>query len=111
MKKGDLVAVDFPFTDLSGKKKRPALVLALDLVDVTLAFITTQLFQAQPPDVLLQPSIINGLKRPSVIRTSKFATLKQTLIHGKLGELTSAELAALDAGLVQALDINIPSKR
>ena len=110
MKKGDLVAVDFPFTDLSGRKKRPALVLAFDAGDVTLAFITTQLFQARPPDVLLQPSVHNGLKLPSVIRTNKFATLKQTLIHGKLGELTPAELLALDAGLVQSLDIKIPSK-
>lgn len=110
MKKGDLVTVDFPFTDLTGRKKRPALVLAFDSVDVTLAFVTTQLFQARSPDLVLQPSAGNGLKLPSVIRTSKFATLKQTLIHGKLGELTPAELVALDAGLVQSLDINIPAK-
>lgn len=110
MKKGDLVFVDFPFTDLSGKKKRPALVLAFDAVDVTLAFITTKLFQAQPPDVMLTPSAQNGLKLPSVIRTSKFATLKLTLIQGKLGELTPAEIAAVDAGLVQSLDIHFPSQ-
>lgn len=108
MKKGDIVSVDFPFTDLTGKKKRPALVLALDGVDATLAFVTTQLHQAQPPDVVLTPSRLNGLKLPSLVRTSKLATLNQRLIHGKLGELTAAELVAVDAGPVQSLDIRFP---
>lgn len=77
MKKGDLVFVDFPFTDLSGKKKRPALVLATDAVDATLAFITSQLQQAQTTDVTLMPSTSNGLKVPSAIRVSKLATIKK----------------------------------
>lgn len=109
MKKGDIVSVDFPFTDLSGKKKRPALVLTVDGTDATLAFITTQMHQAQPPDVVLTPSRLNGLKLPSLIRAGKFATLNQRLIHGKLGELTAAELVLLDAGLVQALGIRFPA--
>jgi len=99
MKKGDLVSVDFPFTDLSGKKKRPALVLAFDAVDATLAFVTSQLQQAQATDVMLVPGAGNGLKLPSAIRVSKLATIKQTLIQGKLGELTPAELTQVDAGL------------
>lgn len=100
--------VDFPFTDLTGKKRRPALAVAFDAVDATLAFVTTRLFQAQPPDVMLTPSAQNGLKLPSIIRTSKLATLELTLIQGKLGELNAAEIAAVDAGLVQSLNINFP---
>lgn len=99
MKKGDLVFVDFPFTDLSGKKRRPALVLALDMVDATLAFVTSQLQQAQTVDVMLTPNPQNGLKVLSAIRVGKLATLKQSLIQGKLGEVTSTELAQVDAGL------------
>lgn len=108
MKKGDIVSVDFPFTDLSGTKRRPALFLTADGTDATLAFITTQTQQARQADVLLTPSSLNGLKLPSVVRTGKFATLNQRLIHGKLGELTSAEIVAVDAGLVQSLDIKFP---
>ena len=108
MKKGEIVFVDFPFTDLTGRKKRPALVLAFDTTDVTLAFITTKIFQARPPDVMLEPTSQNGLKLPSVVRTGKLATLKQTLVYGMLGELTAAEIAAVDAGLVQSLDIHFP---
>ena len=45
MKKGDIVLVRFPFTDMSSEKLRPALVLAPENQekDVVLAFITTQL--------------------------------------------------------------------
>ncbi len=40
MIKGGIIRIPFPFTDLSGNKLRPALVLAVDRDDVTVAFIT-----------------------------------------------------------------------
>lgn len=43
MKKGDLVLLPFPFTDLTGSKKRPAVVLINTEMDVTLCFISSQL--------------------------------------------------------------------
>jgi mRNA interferase MazF len=43
MEKGDIVLITFPFTDLSGTKLRPALVLANTELDLTVSFITTQL--------------------------------------------------------------------
>lgn len=109
MKKGDSVSVEFSFTDLSGKKRRPALVLAVDAADATLAFITTKLYQIQAGDVLLTSSILNGLKLPPAIRVSKLATLRLTLVRGKLGELAPAEILAVDAGLIQALAIQTPA--
>ena len=43
MVKGDIVLITFPFTDLSGSKLRPTVVLAETELDVTVCFITTQL--------------------------------------------------------------------
>lgn len=43
MKKGDIVLIPFPFTDLLGNKFRPAVILIDSEDDVTVCFITTQL--------------------------------------------------------------------
>ncbi|WP_240676228.1 hypothetical protein [Botryobacter ruber] len=43
MKKEDFVLIPFPFTNLTGTKNRPALVLFGSDEDITVSFITTQL--------------------------------------------------------------------
>lgn len=87
MQKGDIVLIRFPFTDLSSSKLRPAVVLATNNYDVTVCFITTQLQWQQSTDVLLQADDKNGLKAPSLIRTSKIASLDIALAKGLLGTL------------------------
>jgi mRNA interferase MazF len=74
MAKGDLVLITFPFTDLSGSKLRPAVVLAETTLDLTVCFITTQIQWKENSDVLLSPTPTNGLKGISLIRTNKIAT-------------------------------------
>ena len=59
MNKGEIILITFPFTDLSGSKLRPALVLAADKEDITVAFITTNLQQVNNTDMLLPKSSIN----------------------------------------------------
>jgi mRNA interferase MazF len=43
MPKDNIVLIPFPFTDLSGNKLRPALILAENNLDVTVRFMTSQL--------------------------------------------------------------------
>ncbi len=45
MDKGDIVLVTFPYTDLSGTKLRPAIILIENSKDITVCFVTTQILQ------------------------------------------------------------------
>jgi mRNA interferase MazF len=99
MTKGDILLVTFPFTDLSGTKLRPAVVLNETTQDVTVAFITSQIDWNEPTDLFLQPSEKNGLKKASLIRTNKIATLSLKLVAGLLGKLSQLEISELDKRL------------
>lgn len=60
MAKGDIVLITFPFTDLSGSKLRPALILTESELDITVSFITTQIGWREVTDVLLKPTSVAG---------------------------------------------------
>lgn len=106
MAKGDIILITFPFTDLSGSKLRPTVILADTNEDVTVTFITTQLKWREQTDVLLTPTSNNGLKLPSLIRTSKIATLDKTLIKGRIGKLSMEELKDLNGKLKLILKLS-----
>jgi mRNA interferase MazF len=88
MAKGDIVLVTFPFTDLSGSKLRPAVVLFDAQTDITVCFVTTQINWQETTDILLMSNSANGIRKQSLIRTSKIATLDRSLAKGLLGKLT-----------------------
>jgi mRNA interferase MazF len=92
MKKGDLLLVPFPFTDLTSTKQRPALVLISTDYDVTLSFITTKMYWQEDWDIILEPSKNNGLKKTSLLRLAKITTLEKKLITGKLGSISTQKL-------------------
>ena len=99
MAKGDIVLITFPFTDLSGSKLRPAVILAETNLDLTVCFITTQMQWEETTDILLSPTATNGLKSISLIRTSKIATLDIILVKGLLGRLNQTEILELNNNL------------
>jgi len=99
MAKGDIVLITFPFTDLSGSKLRPAVILANNNLDLTVCFITTQTGWQEPTDTVLMPNSSNGLKKQSLIRTSKIATLDRSLAKGLLGRLSANELTDMNGKL------------
>lgn len=105
MPKGNIILIPFPFTDLSGNKLRPALILAETQFDVTVSFITTQLQWQEPTDILLQPHIINGIKKTSLIRLSKIATIDKLLVKGKIGSINHTQIADLNQKLTAIFQI------
>lgn len=99
MAKGDVVLIKFPFTDLSGSKLRPSVILAESQLDVTVCFITTQMQWQEPTDLVLLPTIANGLKKQSLLRINKIATLDRVLLKGLLGTISENDLFELDKKL------------
>jgi mRNA interferase MazF len=105
MSKGDIVLIPFPFTDLSGNKLRPALVLAENTLDITVSFITTQLQWQEPTDIMLQPQTKNGIKKLSIVRLSKIATIDKSLIVGIIGSMSSTQILELNQKLKSIFQI------
>ncbi|WP_111668931.1 type II toxin-antitoxin system PemK/MazF family toxin [Algoriphagus litoralis] len=105
MKKGDLILIPFPFSDLTGAKNRPALILLSNELDVTVSFITSQIKWSSNHDVVLFPSLLNGIKVKSLVRLSKMATLSKDLVLGRLGELSQNELQEIDNGLISLFNL------
>jgi len=105
MKKGSVILIPFPFSDLKGSKIRPAVVSIKNELDVTICFVTSELRWKKEYDVSVYPSESNGLKVPSLIRIGKIATIDSALVLGKLGELSNVEIAELNKGLKELLQL------
>ncbi|HMQ78999.1 MAG TPA: type II toxin-antitoxin system PemK/MazF family toxin [Ignavibacteria bacterium] len=105
MKKGEIVLVKFPFTDLSGSKLRPAMILAERAQDVLTAFITTNTNSLSNDEILIEATESNKLKQNSKLNLFKIAALRKDLVLGKLGVIEDSEILKIDIKLIQILNI------
>jgi len=96
MLKGDIVLIPFPFTDLSGRKLRPALILAETPDNITVSFITSRIQWQESTDIVLHPHLNNGIKKTSLIRLTKIATLDKTMAIGKIGSINNSQFSELN---------------
>ena len=107
---GAVVLARFPFTDLSGDKRRPALVVSRDngrRADVVVCFITS-VPRSGPDAAPIAATTGTGLKVPSVVRFDKIATLDKSVITGKLGDAPPAWLAAHRATFFGVFGFELP---
>lgn len=105
MPKGEIVLLPFPFTNLSDIKIRPCLVLIEAEHDVTVSFITTQTGWNDKASVNIKANAGNGLKKDSLIRLNKLATIDIELIFGKIGMLNNDELNTVNQKLKEVLQL------
>lgn len=101
MTKGDIVLVSFPFTNYQGTKRRPAVVFFSTEEDVTVCFITSKIFQERETDLLVKPDKENNLKKQSLIRINKIATLEIVLVRGKIGRLAQSDILKMNQKISQ----------
>lgn len=105
--RGELVAVPYPFTDLTGSKTRPALVVSTDqynrsCFDVLVAAVTTQLSRVTAFDHVLIDWRGAGLRYPSAVK-GRVVTLAQKLVLRSVGRLGPVDQDAYDERLLTLL--------
>jgi mRNA interferase MazF len=86
---GDVVAVPFPFSDLSGKKLRPAVVLAaIEHDDLILCQITSNSFASKRAIEITDADFLDGgLPLTSHVRPDKLFTAESSIIQKHKGKL------------------------
>jgi len=108
--RGDVVLVGFVFSDESGKKVRPAVVISSAAYhrarqEVVVAAITSNVARRRLfCDHLISDWRGAGLLFPSVA-TAIFRTIKRTMIDRKLGTMATPDVEAIDRGLRKALGL------
>ncbi|MDZ4251062.1 MAG: type II toxin-antitoxin system PemK/MazF family toxin [Sulfuritalea sp.] len=94
-----MVLTPFPYTDLSGAKLRPVLMLrqASRFDDWLVCMVSSRIEQAEAGfDEVLAPTetdfAASGLKAPSVLRLSRLAVLEGALLAGSIGAIDDERL-------------------
>lgn len=91
-KAGDIVLVNFPFTDLLSSKVRPAIVITTKGEDVIILGIFSKIPEKiQESWFVIEETaeyfIKTGLKKKSVLKTEKIAVIHNSNIRKVLGSL------------------------
>ncbi len=113
MRRGTVVLTPFPFTDLTGAKVRPAVVVSRtdrpgdDVVLVFISSVVPQklLLTDLPVDPSHSDFRASGLKVASVIKCDKLATVQRSILMGELGTLSARLLRELGGKLRHALEL------
>ncbi len=106
--RGTVVFVPFPFTDLSGRKRRPALVVSpdgFDGEDLVLCAITSRVPRtpsAWQVTIEAHDMADDELPKRSVVRVGKLFTTHRSLIAGRFGAVTEEKLVEV-LGRLRAL--------
>jgi mRNA interferase MazF len=108
-RRGDVVLVPMDFTDRSGSKVRPAIVVSAEEYnrgpDVLIASVTSNRDALpHPGDHRIRGWKAARLLKPSLVQT-KLATVEVPMIRRKLGELSAEDLTAFEVGLREALGL------
>lgn len=112
--RGDIILADLPYTDRSGSKVRPALVIQNDhnnarLEDVILALITrtTSRAQVEPTQLLVDlntpEGAQSGLLHTSTVKCEHLITLHRTFVKRVIGHLPPPLMQQVDECLKAAL--------
>ena len=91
-------------------KQRPALVIQAGLFlanapSVAFCLFTGSVEFINPVRILVNPTMTNGLDQPSLIQVDKIVTVETDRIRNRIGFITPAQLARVDAALKLWLEL------
>ncbi len=112
-RRGQVVVVEVPYSDLSGTKRRPALIISAEKFHRTLPDLIVCPISSQgrwhrrpgPGDCPLTDWRRVGLHHPSTIRISKLLAVDKQIITNVLGLLSPDDLARVTGGIRQAFGL------
>jgi len=101
--RGDVVLVSFIFSDETGERRRPAVIVSSDAYhqsrqEAIIAAITSRTDRILAGDHLISDWQGAGLLFPSVA-TGIIRTIKQSMIARKLGSMPASDMRAIDSRL------------
>lgn len=113
---GDVVLLDHPYSDASGSKVRPALVVQVDsrnslLTHTIVAMITRNLTRigVDPTQLLIDIATPDGqqsgLNANSAVTCGNLFTVHEGRLHKKIGDLPATMMQQVDACLKAALGL------
>ncbi len=107
--RGDVVLVSFIFSDETGEKRRPAVIVSTDAYhqsrqEAIIVAITSRTDRILVGDHLIDDWQGAGLLFPSVA-TSIIRTIKQDMITKRLGSMPAPDMQAMDSKLKLALGL------
>ena len=104
--KGSIVLVRFPFTDLTGRKVRPAVVVSAphQSEDVFIVPLTSKIDRLFPGEFVMQEWQAAGLNVSTAVKRGIF-TIRQDLILRKVGAISASDAHMLEDSLRAWLEL------
>jgi len=115
VKRGDVVLIAFPFSDLTGNKVRPAIVVSSDIYnkgnqDALFMLISSNIVSPRSIDYVIPSSHsdfqLTGLRTTSLVKVDKIVSLLQSIAKRHLGVLSNDMQGSIDKILVDVLGLN-----
>jgi len=114
--RGDIILADLPYTDRTGSKMRPAMVVQNDrnnarLDDVILAMITrtTSRSATEPTQLLIDVTTpegqATGFLHSSAVKCEHLITLHQKFVQRVIGQLPAALMLQINECLKDSLEL------
>lgn len=107
--RGDVILVNFVFTEGSGARRRPAVVVSSEAYqrgrqELILAAITSNVARVLVGDYRIRDWRTAGLLSPSVV-TGIIQTIKQSMVERNLGTLSPQDIQAVEDRLRLSLGL------